>query len=86
MLGKATNFYPGGALCHYTELLTFMQRPVIWGSAVQTLEGSGQAGSRVPDQFIGGPKGCNFAKSNKSAEERGDFGGCASRRRRREQV
>ena len=22
MLGKATNFHPGGALCHYTELLT----------------------------------------------------------------
>jgi len=33
-----------------------------------------------------GAKGCDFAKSSKSTEERGEFWGWASRRKRREQV
>jgi hypothetical protein len=47
--------------------------PRLQQTAVQTLKGLGQAGRRVSGQFVGGPRGCNFANSNKSAEERGDF-------------
>jgi len=55
-------------------------------TAVQTLKGPGEAGSRVSGRLIGGPKGCNFAKSNKSTEESGDFWVWARRGKTREQV
>jgi len=55
-------------------------------TAVQTLKGPGEAGSRVSGRLIGGSKGCNFAKSNKSTEESGDFWVWARRGKTREQV
>jgi len=58
----------------------------VWTTAVQTLKGPGEAGSRVSGRLIGGPKGCNFAKSNKSTEESGDFWVWARRGKTREQV
>jgi len=58
----------------------------VWAAAVQTLKGPGEAGSRVSGRLIGGSKGCNFAKSNKSTEESGDFWVWARRGKTREQV
>lgn len=69
---------------YYSSKLIHVNIRTCW-SAVQTLKGLDQTGSSVSGQFMGGPKGCTFANSNKSREERGDFGDWASRRTKGEQ-